>query len=86
LAKTEYQNADIDALHSAKELPLVMGRKRKLPMVLRTQKKGELRVIFSTALRVQFPSPAPKHKPQASGESRASREMLLWLLALSEKK
>jgi hypothetical protein len=43
LAKTEYANADIDARHSAKELPLVMGRKRKLPIVLRTQKKGELR-------------------------------------------
>jgi len=41
LAKTEYANADIDARHSAKELPLVRGRKRKLPTVLRPQKKGD---------------------------------------------
>jgi hypothetical protein len=39
LAKTEYANADINALHSAKELPLVIGRKRKLLMVLGNRKK-----------------------------------------------
>jgi len=39
LAKTEYANADINALHSAKELPLVIERKRKLLMVVGNRKK-----------------------------------------------
>jgi hypothetical protein len=59
LAKTEYANADIDARHSAKELPLVMGRKRKLPIVLRTQKKGELREASPLIPGFKSHPPAP---------------------------